>query len=427
MRFVLALAAGISLAGSLGCSDRTAPSEHKTLPVGFIGQFSNSARIAFLTSVLHSINDAGGVDLQDGNYDLQLVPEDHGGSVEGGVMALQRLADQGVTTVIDPNWSSIILGNQPDHSDGVAAYAKKLDVLIISGGATAPEITDLDDDNLVWRTIPSDVVQGRVAGDQLTEQGITSAAIIHRDDSYGNGLADAFTTEFQTGGGKVVGDAKYPTADAETRDFKAELDIVFANKPAAIMLIGFDEVYGITSQIDAGGYLDAYANAPPVFFGTDGFYDPPSMVVNIPASILRRLQGTIPQSDANNPDYKAAVEIATARGVDADSVDGARFDAAMLIALGLQAAGSRNADDIKVLLQDLSRADKGDVVIHVGEWEKAKAALKAGKHLNYEGASGPIEFSDQGDPTQGTVGTWKVQPKGDGFEVVDGKIVPYSL
>lgn len=427
MRFALAIAATILLAGSSGCSDASVSAEHKTLPVGFIGQFANSGRIALLSAALHSINDAGGVDLEDGSYELQLVAEDHGESVEGGVMALQRLADQGVTTVIDPNWSSIILGDEPDHSDGVAAYAKQLDVLLITGGATSPAITDLDDDDLVWRTVPSDAVQGRVAAEQLGEQGITTAAIIRRDDAYGKGLSDAFTAQLESAGGQVVGEATYPTDGAETRDFKAELDLIFANKPAAILLLGFEEVYGMTSQIDAGGYLDAYGDAPPVFFGTDGFYDPPAMVANIPASILARLQGTIPQSDQNNADYKAAARIVTERGVDADRVDGARFDAVMLIALGIQAAGSRNAQEIKTLLRDLSRADAGDVEVHVGEWAKAKAALKAGKQLNYEGASGPIEFSEQGDPTQGTIGTWKVQPQGDGFAVVDDEVVPYSL
>src|SRR6185503_8098145 len=129
-----------------------------------------SQRIAFLTAALHDLNDKGGVELPDGPYQLKLVVEDHGGSVAGGVAAMQRLADQGVTVVIDPNWSSIILGDAPDHSDGAAAVAKERRMVLITGGATSPEISNLDDDNLVWRTVPSDVVQGQVAATTLTEQ-----------------------------------------------------------------------------------------------------------------------------------------------------------------------------------------------------------------------------------------------------------------
>ena len=37
------------------------------------------------------------------------------------------------------------------------------------------------------------------------------------------------------------------------------------------------------------------------------------------------------------------------------------------------------------------------MVIRPGEWKKAVAAIAAGEDINYEGASGAIEFDDQGD------------------------------
>jgi branched-chain amino acid transport system substrate-binding protein len=32
-----------------------------------------------------------------------------------------------------------------------------------------------------------------------------------------------------------------------------------------------------------------------------------------------------------------------------------------------------------------------------GEWEKAKALIKAGKEINYEGATGSLDFDAAGD------------------------------
>jgi ABC-type branched-subunit amino acid transport system substrate-binding protein len=422
----IAVACGLSLA-TVGCSDDEAQ-KHKTLALGFVGQFSNTHRIAFLTACLRSINDAGGIEMPDGTYELELAAEDHGGSTEGGVQAMERLADQGVSTVIDPNWSSIILGEQPDHSDGAVSVAKERRMLVVSGGATSPAITDLDDDDLIWRTVPSDSVQGTVAADALIEQGVTTAAVIHRDDAYGNGLADAFEQAFQGKGGQITSSVKYETDGADQLDFKAQLEATFAPQPRAILLVSFEEVYAITSQIDVGGYLDAYADAAPIFFGTDGFFAPDTMLENIPASVLRHLQGTVPKSDSKADDYQKLVELMRAEGIaDSDNVDGARFDAVELLALSIQAAQSRSADDIKLKLGEISRADAGDTVVHAGEWAKAKAALLAGEGINYEGASGPIEFSDQGDPTAGSIGRWQIIEKSGVFSIEDDVIVPYQL
>jgi len=90
MRVGLALVAAISLLGSLGCSDANVSAEHKTLPVGFIGQFSNSGRIAFLTAVLHSINDAGGV---EGRM-LRLIAADDGYEPTRTPDAMKQLYDK---------------------------------------------------------------------------------------------------------------------------------------------------------------------------------------------------------------------------------------------------------------------------------------------------------------------------------------------
>lgn len=422
----LAVACGLSLA-TAGCSDDEAQ-KHKTLPIGFVGQFSNTHRIAFLSACLRSINDAGGIDMPDGKYELKLEAEDHGGSVTGGVQAMERLADRGVTAVIDPNWSSIILGDEPDHSDGAAGVAKERRMLVVTGGATSSAITDLDDDDLVWRTVPSDSVQGTVAADTLIEQGVTTAAVIHRDDAYGNGLADAFERAFQAEGGQVTSSTKYATTGADQLDFSAQLEATFATQPQAVLLVSFEEVYAITSQIDVGGYLDAYADGGPTFFGTDGFFAPDTMLENIPGSVLRHLQGTVPRADNSTEDYQKLLELIESEGiVDSDNVDGARYDAVMLLALGIQAAQSRSADDIKLQLGDISRADPGDTVVHAGDWATAKAALQAGESINYEGASGPIEFSDRGDPTEGSIGRWKIVEKDGVFSIEDDVVVPYRL
>jgi len=50
---------------------------------------------------------------------------------------------------------------------------------------TSPEFTDYEDDDLYFRTAPSDVLQGQVLADLMIEDGVASAALLARQDSYG--------------------------------------------------------------------------------------------------------------------------------------------------------------------------------------------------------------------------------------------------
>ena len=50
---------------------------------------------------------------------------------------------------------------------------------------------------------------------------------------------------------------------------------------------------------------------------------------------------------------------------------------------------------IAAALRDVATAP-GEVILP-GEWSKAVAAIKDGKDINYEGASGPVDFDDKGD------------------------------
>jgi ABC-type branched-subunit amino acid transport system substrate-binding protein len=45
----------------------------------------------------------------------------------------------------------------------------------------------------------------------------------------------------------------------------------------------------------------------------------------------------------------------------------------------------------------------------VNEWTKGLAALKSGKDVDYNGASGKIDLDGNGDPTSGTYSWWKIQ------------------
>src|SRR5690606_6351485 len=82
------------------------------------------------------------------------------------------------------------------------------------------------------------------------------------------------------------------------------------------------------------------------------------------------------------------------------------YDAAVLIALGAIAAQSVEPRDIADVLVDVSR-DPGTKCTTFAE---CKELLEAGEEIDYDGISGPITFSDAGDPTEATIGIYQYGP-----------------
>ena len=65
------------------------------------------------------------------------------------------------------------------------------------------------------------------------------------------------------------------------------------------------------------------------------------------------------------------------------------------MALAIEKAGAADRGLISAALREVANAP--GMVIRPGEWAKAREAIAAGEDINYEGASGAIEFDENGD------------------------------
>jgi branched-chain amino acid transport system substrate-binding protein len=412
--------------GLPGCNAKDSEDEENILEIGLLVEFEDQADaeedISKANMAATEINDAGGISIDGEDYLIRFVAEDHRGSIEGGVLAIESLAERGITAVVGPPWSSITMGEEPDGSDGAAIAARDLGVLLISGSATSPDITNLDDDDLMWRTAPSDALQAAVAAEYLlNDKGALTAALLVRDEAWGRGLRDSFEAAFTAGGGTIVGTASYDVTgedivSLDTHDYQVELDAIFAEMPEVILLASFDEVFQITNRIVQGGYLDAYGDTPPLFFGADATFTSDLLANSAPA-VLRSMEGASLSPDTDGAGYAQLLSNMEALGLsDPDTFDAARYDACYCIALAMQAAQSTDPQVFKEFLRPVANHDEGDVVIGVDAWADAREALLAGEGINYEGASGPIEFDAAGDPSTGFFVLWKVvEPSTDEF------------
>lgn len=275
-------------------------------------------------------------------------------------------------------------------------------IVEISPSNTAPDLSTWKDNGFYFRTAPSDNLQGRIVANQILQDGAQNVAIMYADNSYGNGLMNVAATTL-TKAGATVG--KFAFSEGET-NFGSIVDKAMATSPDAILMISYDETKKALPALKAAGY-----NGGNVYLvdGNTIDYSKESF-----ASYLNGAKGTIPGAASPKSFTDRLVkEYAKLNNgkVLADFTYGAEsYDAVVLAALAAQASGKATGAGIKSQLTNVSLAGAGKV--NVTSFAAGLKALKAGKKINYNGFSGPIEFDKNGDPTGAFIGIYRYDAKG---------------
>ena len=111
-------------------------------------------------------------------------------------------------------------------------------IVQISPASTSPQITDLQDNDFVFRTCPSDALQGKVSGRLAKDLGWQTVATIYVNNPYGSGLSKTFSQTLSEHGGKVVATVAY---EEGRPSYRGELEQALKDKPQAIALFSYPE------------------------------------------------------------------------------------------------------------------------------------------------------------------------------------------
>ena len=255
-------------------------------------------------------------------------------------------------------------------------------MVMISPSATSPGLSETEDNGLFFRTAPSDARQGVVMTEALMDMDVKSVAVTYTNNDYGKGLADSFQKAFEAAGGNV-------TISAAHEDGKAD----YSSEVAALASAGGDllVVAGYVDQGGAGiirGALDTGA--------FDRFHLPDGMIgAALEDNFGTELDGSTGQLPGT--DSPGAARFAEVVG-DAFDVSGPytgeSYDAAALILLAMQAAGSAEPGDYKAKIMEVANAP-GEP-IYPGELGKALDLLAAGTDIDYVGATA-VELIEPGE------------------------------
>jgi branched-chain amino acid transport system substrate-binding protein len=335
------------------------------------------------------INAQGGV--LDGRR-LALIFAGTGGGPQAAVDAARRLAKaEQVSALIGGLTSATTLALTTN-------VAVPEDLLQISPSATAPELTRVEDKDLFFRLVPSDDYQAAVLAKLAYNQGYDRVALAYVDDLYGANVARIFRGAYAGLGGRITAEAPHPP---DRRDFAGDLKRLATGRPKALVIVAYPEtgIPLIRQALAAGLSAD--------IIGTDTLIDS-RLIEEVGADRLRNAFFTAPAVLGDSPGARRFADAyAQAYGPLGASLFVAQaYDAVMLAAMAMERAGSPHEPNLGTWLRRICCTPGRQ--IGPGEWARAKALIAAGTKINYEGASGPVEFDGNGD-VEGLMGWFDVE------------------
>ena len=355
--------------------------------------FLGPPEFAGVDLAVQEINEAGGVLGEP----IEVVHGDSGDTTTD-------IANQTTDRLLSQNVDVIVGAASSGVSMTIIDKITGAGVVQFSPANTSPEFTDYDDDGLYFRTAPSDVLQGRVLGELIVEDGNATVGMIVLQDPYGEPLAENIEETVEASGAEVVAKEIY---DPAAQNFDAEVQALVAADPEAIVVIGFDESSRIISTMIEQGIGPESKNVYTVDGNTSN-----KLGEQLPEGALEGIKGTAPGAEIAGDFRQRLLE------ADPDLEDflyaGESYDAVVVSALAAEAADSDAGREIAQHIADVTR--NGEKCTTFAE---CKEMLDAGDDIDYDGVSGPIELSDAGDPTSATIGVYTFGPDNKLSDEVD--------
>ncbi len=349
----------------------------------FIPPLQNATNLA-----ISHVNEQGG--LLDGK--AVAVYGDTTGSAQAAVDAAGKLVNIENVPII---MGALMSGTTISAAEAVSIPAG---VVQISPTATAPSMTGIKDNDLLFRIVPSDNYQGLVLAKMVLDEGIKKVAVTYVNNDYGVGIGQTFIEAYKAAGGEVVAAEKH---EEKKNSYRSELATLSKAGAEALVVVAYagDSGSTIVKQAIEGGLFTR-------FIGTDGLRDE-ALIKEVGAEALATSFFSSPTSPGDNPAQKKLHELFNAafkEGADKAFVD-QTYDATFLALLAIEKAGSADRSKMAAALREVASAP-GEK-IGPGEWAKAKELLKAGKDIDYDGAGGTYDFDANGD-VMGFIGKFVV-------------------
>ncbi len=327
-------------------------SENSKIKIGFMGPLTGDA-----ASYGHGIKRGVDLALKDsGLTNVKIIYEDTKCDGKETVNAINKLINiDGVVAIVGEVCSGATLAAAP--------IAEESKIVLITPSSTSSEITKSGD--YIFRTIPSDTLQGKFAANLIYGMNITNLSILYGNEEYGIGLKDSLKADFEALGGSVVSTEAF---ERSSTDLRTQITKIRKSRPQALYIVSNspDSAVAALKQIKQLGLRVK-------LFGSEG-------LKAIEVSNEKSAQGLIITSvSAGTTTF--ATEYYNEYGLAAEPFSPQGYDSFTALAKTLK-EGALTGDTIK---EDLYK-------------------------LEFDGASGKIAFDNNGD-VSGNYDVYKLENK----------------
>ncbi len=332
------------------------------------------------------------------DFNLDIATGDTQTDPQAGISEADSLVDAGYPAIVGPAASNVNL--QVTRQSFIPNQ-----VVGMSPSSTAPAVTDLDDDDYIFRTAISDALQGPVAADFAMEEfGAETAGTLFLNDDYGQALEESFVNAFEGEGGEALNRVSF---EPEQPSYTSQLDEALDDEPDFLFVVGFPQS-GIQLFRD---YYDAYQDEVELpIVVTDGLIDNdlPEEVGNS----MENVWGTAPAAAGPGAEQFAEMYEEEWGESPGPFVAGA-YDAAAVLILANAAAGENDGTAIRDNIRPVS--DEGGTEVTIANLAEGVELAAAGEEVEYRGASSDIVFDENGDVASADYDIFRVE---DGSFVV---------
>lgn len=328
------------------------------------------AMLRAIQGVVEEANAAGGIR----GRPIRVVAEDDQTNPDAGVRGARKLIDVDRVTALMGTWASAV-------TTAVAplCWENRIPLFTVSG---ADSITLLPHQGFIFRTQPNSRLQIATGADFLIRQGARRIFHLAAQSPFAQSSQDVLLEKFRAvQGGAVAG---YVVYERDKTAFRSEVDQIMRARVDTVFLNGYlPDVTIILRELFRAGF-EGRRFTPAYAVNQTTFQTLPNEVTN----------GVMTWQPSPDVDSGAFRRLQTRFGnVEVDPYSAQTHDHAALAILAAAQAGDASGVAIRDNVRRIA-SGTGEVVDNVTDGLRL---INAGRAVNFDGASGPVDFDERGD------------------------------
>ena len=318
--------------------------------------------------------------------------------------SFDQLVAEGANGIVGAGCSSV--------SIGLLQKAAQSEIVLVSPSSSSADLTpgfdpsiDSSDGGFFFRTQASDAFRASVAAEEIERDGgAERLAIIYADDVFGRALKDSLVKAVTEDGSAVAEEIDYPIKTSYgLSDFAAAARETASANPDVVVIIPVvgperQAIVGalINENVEPDGVRMYFAGVAPGTLNADtaALLGRPSDEVLVEG--IKAVRAGYSREDRYMEFLDRAAEFVPPAEAGCRGCIRRSYDAAVVMVLAAVAAQSVDPSVYSAEVNDVTRG--GEKCFDISQ---CLDMLLAGKDIDYDGPSGPLEFDENGEPSQG--------------------------